>query len=807
MNKRTLLLTVTLPWAACSAGPAIAQTAGAASEAAGATASANADKSTQAPASASGLGEIIVTAQRRSETLQRAAVAVDVVNGKDLIAAGLTQPGRLGELVPALTVEAAGGGNIFFIRGVGNFSVAAYSDPAIAFNYDGIYVSRPTSTSGTFYDLDRIEVLKGPQGTLYGRNATGGAINVLPTLPKLGKFEGFISATGGNYGTGTMQGAVNVPVGDKSAFRFSGALSYHDGYLRDGSDDDATSAFRGQFKSEVTPRLTIRLSTDIEHVGGVGAGQSYVENSVYNRATGQFTVTPAPTDLAEGIYSADSNAFRQTISAGTAGRTLGPIAEPAYPPEYRNNKFYGANAQIDYDLGFAKLTILPAWRKSSVSQIVDGTAFPVYLHERDRQYSVEARLAGNLFGSVLDYQLGGLFFDEKNEAHYSVNQQYAMIFQDFTPKTRSYAGFGRLTAHLTDRLRVVGGVRYTSDHKSFDGTSDALALVCVSPVGCPTAPLFNLTNSIAEQPIVPKTGGVLPAGRSGAIVARQTFGVDAGLVDNKVTYRGAVEYDLRQNSLLYASVETGYRSGGFSLAVGYPSYQPETITAYTIGLKNRFLDNRLQLNLEGFYWRYKNQQLLHTGVDLAGNNVNFTQNIGKSDLFGGEIEGRFLLTPRTIVSTDTQYLHTREHDYVYNVPTGSAPPRVGCPITPGTTAYLVNCSGQPAYNSPKWTINIGGEQTLPLGAYKVVLGVDSQYKSSFYSGFDYLPSELVRARWLTSAQVAFSPQNDRWSIAAFVRNIENNRLLTYSVSANNGTLISGYVSDPRTYGARLTFKF
>jgi iron complex outermembrane receptor protein len=133
------------------------------------------------------LEEVIVTAQRREESLQRAAIAVAVVQGSDLLAAGISGPGQLGRLVPAVTIEPASTGNIMFLRGVGNFTVVPTSDPAIAFNYDGVYVGRPTSTTGSFFDLQRIEVLKGPQGTLYGRNATGGALNVVPARPKYGE--------------------------------------------------------------------------------------------------------------------------------------------------------------------------------------------------------------------------------------------------------------------------------------------------------------------------------------------------------------------------------------------------------------------------------------------------------------------------------------------------------------------------------------------------------------------------------------------------------------------------------------------
>ena len=147
-----------------------------------------------------GLSEIVVTAQRQQETLQRTAAAVAVVNADDIVRSNLSSQTELGRLVPALSIQGSGGANTtLFVRGVGNFTVNGYSDPAVAFNYDGVYVGRPTSTSGYFFDLERIEVLKGPQGTLYGRNATGGAINVLPARPRLGELGGFAIGSIGNY--------------------------------------------------------------------------------------------------------------------------------------------------------------------------------------------------------------------------------------------------------------------------------------------------------------------------------------------------------------------------------------------------------------------------------------------------------------------------------------------------------------------------------------------------------------------------------------------------------------------------------
>lgn len=174
----------------------------------------------ETPAPVAGqLGDIIVTAQRREESSQRAAVAIDVVSGADLVSSGTTNAALLTRIAPSLVVEQTSNGNVIFLRGVGNFSVVPTSDPAVAFNIDNVYIGRPTSTTGSFYDLARIEVLKGPQGTLYGRNATGGAVNIIPEHPHPGENSGYATASYGNYNAFTGEGAINLALGENGAAR------------------------------------------------------------------------------------------------------------------------------------------------------------------------------------------------------------------------------------------------------------------------------------------------------------------------------------------------------------------------------------------------------------------------------------------------------------------------------------------------------------------------------------------------------------------------------------------------------------
>ncbi len=773
-----------------------------------------------APAAATGpvagqLGDIIVTAQRREENSQRAAVAINVVSGADLVSSGTTNAALLTQRAPALVVEPSSTGNLIFLRGVGNFTVVPTSDPAIAFNIDNVYIGRPTSTTGSFFDLARVEVLKGPQGTLYGRNATGGAINVIPEHPHTGENSGYVTASYGNYNALTLEGALNAALGEDGAVRLSGTVTRHDGYLADGSYDDKTEALRFQMLGKLTHDLTARVSLDYAHNGGVGYSASYTGKYVYAPATQSYTFVPSNIGVDQGFYTPASEAFRQgTLNASPAGRFLTALATRPY----QDNKFYGANAEINLRTGLGTLTFIPAWRDSRLDYLADTAGFLYKQFENDTQYSGELRFNGDRVG-IFDYTLGALYFHESENYKTIVDLSAQESISNQAISTESYAPFGRLTAHLSERLRVVGGIRYTHDQKTFYSASTSGTVVCTTlALGrpCLTAPLFPLVQDFSQLPFAFPPAGVpvIPAGTSGAIISRADSLFNTALTNQRVTYRGAVEFDVAQRSLLYASVETGYRSGGFAAAVGHETYQPETITAWTIGSKNRFLGNRLQMNLEGFLWNYRNQQVNHVGLDSRGVNANFTDNIGSSKIYGAELETQALLTKTTLVSADVQYLHTKNETFSYT--TGAqTPPLVGCPYSlqaataTAPAVYVINCAGFPANNAPKWTLNLSAQQTVPLDKYQIVFGADTQYKSGRYINFYYISQGggYVDHSWQTNAQVSFGPADGRWSLAAFVRNIENNRVPTFGgpTPLLNFTVVG--TTPPRTFGGRGSVKF
>ncbi|WP_217430892.1 TonB-dependent receptor [Sphingomonas bacterium] len=766
-----------------------------------------------------GIQDVIVTAQRRSESSQKAAIAISVVSGAGITGAGITQPERLNQLVPALTIANVGPSATSFIRGVGNFSVSVTSDPAVAFNYDGVYIGRLTATSTLFFDLDRVEVLKGPQGTLYGRNATAGAINVLPTQPKIGQLGGYGTVSYGNYNAFAAEGAVNIPIGENGAVRISGVVDRRDGFYSDGTSDDKSEGLRIQAKANLTPAITARVAFDYSHLGGVGSGISYLNTYACSAATPttpgatpHCVVTPTNIPRSDGNLSPASQAFETSRNSAIAGRKYDP-----FPSLYQNSSFYGSNADVEWDTGKGVLTVIPAVRFDQVVNRNAGGGFPIANNQKDIQYSVETRFAGKV--SLFDYTLGFFYYNENAKLQAgTVASATSENFQDPTRvNTDSYAPFLRLTAHLTDRLRLVGGVRYTHDHKEFYAHGITIAETCNAGFTCPTAILPPTITSYQALPFaIPgqSPSAVVPSRVPGptpnTTIARTDIFFNNQLTNRKVTYRGALEFDLTPTSLLYGSVETGFRSGGFNNAVGLETYQPETLTAFTIGSKNRFFDNRVQLNVEGFYWKYNNEQIAHAAVDALNRPGSYTQNIGRSEIKGVEAEGRVLVTKTTELNADVQYLDAKAKSFTY---TTLGYPYTNCAVSPSNQAPLfgvvpffnVNCAGLPAYNSPKWSLNLGGSQTVPVGDYKLVFGADTAYKTSRYTYFDYATEQLQRASWTTNGQVSFGPADGRWSIQGFVRNIENHRLLAAPVAF--GGVLSAFTTPPRTFGGRVSAKF
>lgn len=780
-----------------------------------------------------GLQEIIVTAQRVAESSQRTPVAMDVVNPEDLIRQNVIRAEDLARTSPALAANGGGGPTtVFFVRGVGNATVNAYSDPAIAFNYDGVYIGRPSSTSGVFYDLQRVEVLKGPQGTLYGRNATGGAINVIPNRPKLGETTGSFTLGYGNYNWLTGQAALNLPLGDVAALRVAGTIARRDAFLSDGTGKQREYGGRAQLYAEPNDALSLRIGLDFAHQGGSGASGFYlgsVNPTFGPTGFAGYAYTPTGFSPRQGLLDPRSNALQSARFVGQAGRA-GAVVDGV---PYNDNDYWGITAELNYETDAGTLTIQPAFRESTLDYTFNGVFRSAGGQEKAKQKSVEARWTGQV-GSSVDYLVGGMYFDEKIDTPNAFyNQSNLMPIQNFKTATESWAGFGKLTWRPVEALSLTAAGRYTSDKKRFDGLSQVYILFCGNPAPpqdlCPTLPFMPSIRNAADLEsfytsrgvrVTPAPLYVLPPIAGGSqtapFVLRSPIAINSSLKNDKFTYRLAAQYDFSPRNMVYASFETGYHAGGFSFARGVESYTPETIKAYTVGSKNRFLGNRVQVNVEGFIWKYKNQQFSQFGYDLGTPpaTVFLTRNIGDSTIQGFDVDVEWLATRNTLLSANVQYLDTSYDSFIYYSPNQGLPPNTTCAFapttqtTPGGTinVFKIDCSGKQAFNSPRWSFNLNGQQTVPLGAAKLILQAGTRYRASGYSSADYLPYLRSEAAFVSDASVTVASADDRWFASLYVFNIEGNQRLVGG-TANSAGVFAASAEQPRTWGVRLGGKF
>lgn len=787
-----------------------------------------------ADAQSGGIEDIVVTAQRRSESVQKTSVSISVLSADQLAQAGVTQARDLANSVPGVQIGQGGAATQIYIRGIGDFGSTSSSNPAVAFNVDGVYVARPAAIEGNFFDIERVEVLKGPQGTLYGRNSVGGAINVLPAKPKLGVREMSGAIEIGNYSKFGADAAFNLPLGDTVAIRVAGQVVSRDGYLSQGYDDDVHQSIRGQVLFAPNDRFSVRVAGDYIHVGGQGANQVPLNKipGVNDRWTSlndprvaafydqqavglglcapigpQFPTSPG------NITTYRGGACPNLVIPG------GPIAG-TYPQAQlarsfaddgfrTNNVFWSVYGELEYDLDFAKLTVLPAYRSTSLDYGVfpgGSVKFDISaddVPETSKATSVEARLSRDT--GALKGVIGLYYFNEDQKGQFTVNGgflQRAIFYTD--ANTRSYAAFGQASLSISDSFRLLGGLRYTSDRREID------------------SPVYGLIGG--QQVLGPLAAGCIPSQVPnstdptfvGCLVERP-----AGKVKfNRLNWKAGVEFDLGPSNMLYATASTGYKAGGlyqgFATTTEAGSYDPEDLKAFEIGSRNRFLNNMLQVNLDGFYYDYKNHQEPVIQVDALGVIVQSIQNAGKGRAFGGSADIVAKLSQNDTFHFGVEYLNTKYTSFVYNAPIVAgrrfvAPNGTGCLLSENAaqTQQTIDCSGKPLTRSPKWS---------GLASYSHVFEFDNggnleakgemNFQSSRFLGPEYLTISKAQAYAVFNASLTYSSSASNWTLTAYVRNIGNEAVFLSSQQAN---FVPGYVTatiaPPRTFGARLGFKF
>jgi iron complex outermembrane recepter protein len=751
------------------------------------------------PADNEGLEEVVVTAERRTETAQRAPIAISTLSAADITNANITRPGGLTDLAPALQVsDDTGPYSIFYVRGVGNFAANGLSDAALSFNFDGVTVSR-SGTSGFFYDLERVEVLKGPQGTLYGRNATGGAINVISKAPVLGDFQFDGTLQGGNYTNFREDAMVNLPFGDSAALRVAAFHTQRDGYMSDGTDSQNDTGARLSFLVKATETLKITLVGDYFKQGGDLAGGTVTGvTTPFDRVLPTFS----PSDRL-GFFSPQVAAYIQTQKDFLNGANFVPFQNV----NHEDNRFWGIDPTIEWKTPVGTLTVIPAYRDSQVDYASFATGVLLRERSHDKQTTVEARLASDN-DQALRYVLGAFYLDDANSVPtYDVNQQANATFQSYRAGTISRAAFANLSYAIVPDVRVSAGLRETRDDKNFAGTTVSNTIICKisTPFGpsCPTAGVLPYTLLAAGPasfpPFVP--------GPDGTITVLSTINDNNSASYSKLTWHAGADWEITRENLLYASVDTGFKSGGFFFSADANTFRPETITAFSVGSKNRFLDNRLQANLELYYWKYHDQQISHLSTDSHFDTIFPTENVGAATFKGIELDLQARPLLHTTVSADIQYNDGVYNSFVYHTPNnnGGVSNGTGCPngAAPGTT-YTVDCSGkQPPY-APKLTLTAGIQQIVPLPGDGTLVGNGRvHYQSTTLTALEFLSVEQQPGYAMWDFDLTYNSAKDRFFVGAYVDNAFNKTALSFSFGTPFSQFMTATLQPPRVYGVRI----
>lgn len=680
--------------------------------------STNSGTSTDSPPTAGNgdnLGEIVVTANKRSQNLQKTPSAISVVGQDAIRNGGVTDATQLSKLVPALVIGKQSASAVVFLRGVGQTNSSPAAQPGVSTNIDGIYLPRELA-GGAFFDLERVEVLPGPQGTLYGRNAAGGAVNLVTRKPgKEMGIEGFIEA--GNLQAVHAFTAINVPLGDTVAVRAAIDANRRDGYLSNGTND--ANALAGRLGISLTPSDSLSLLVQYEHTRDRGFGP-------------------------------------QNIMRGTDHPPYGSPTDPyfdSFPTDdiYQHNDGNIVTGEIRYDLGGVTLTYLPGYMSANN---VAGVQFNGFLYSTFRstlkQFSQEVRLTSDDSGRLK--WLFGLFQYSANSA---VEPDVGLPGGPIVNRVRiynklnSYAAFGEASYSLTDSFRLTLGGRYSID--TFDGNGSQ--------------------TSIFSPQVV--------------FAAKDTA--------HRADWKIGAEYDVGPQSLLYATAQSGYLQGGFTqadLASANPhTFKPVKLVAFTGGIKDRFLGNRLQINNEVFYYDYKDYQLQTIPFDAASQQTIFLViNVPKARIFGDQLDIAYSAGPNTDFNLSMIYLDAK--------------------ITKGlndTPSY----QGFQLPNAPKFTANLAIEQRFPLAsgghiAARVATTINSGYWTVFtHDDFTHQDSFTK-----TDANLTYYAANGRWNVQAFVRNLEDS-VVYYGSSSSEGPghPAPTFIDVPRTYGVRVEFKY
>jgi iron complex outermembrane receptor protein len=772
---------------------------------------------------------IIVTAQHRQQDLQDVPIRIDVVSAEELEDAGFSSANDLSAVAPVAQVQQDQGEVNVFVRGVGTI---AGNDTAVVTNIDGEYINSPSVLGIAIFDLERAEVLRGPQGTLYGRNSTAGAVNFIARKPG-DEFSANASASYANYGSVRLDAGVDIPVGVGMGARAAAFYESRDGYVKHPSMGPANFGFQfpgyGPQRSDDNSALGGRLAFLADDIGGF---TFYLAGEYSER---QFTPqTFAYTDLHRNPPGANcSNAgWEQRIVPNDPNTYCIPISTnfldnvnraeysaSANPPGEINQETWAVRGRVAYEFSpAATLSYIAGYREFEEDAI---TPLPVvytnYTFANSFQtQSHELRIAGE-FDSGFNYQIGSFYFKEKGYSDggfYLGSPIDGFFLERYLRDTDSdsWSLFGQAEYPITDAITLVGGLRYTDNQRQEDWRDK-----------CTGRPA-----ELEEYPLIDPAQCFMAGPERRPLGVENSFDTHHQNADNKLTWLAGVNYQPSPDTLVYAKVTTGFKAGGFNSGFDSndepnPPYAPETNTAYELGWKQN-LGNFGQhiLNLTGFYYDYTNLQV---STIVSTEDGSITYNAGSATIWGIEADAAFELTENDFLSFTVNYLNSELNDLFasYNVyciagpqcPQGpGAQDITSVPLYPNADTDVPNpgtdYSGNRPGFAPEWIITAGYTHVVELGdAGSLTFDANTTFKSSYFTTFRNYADEKQTAFTQTNLQFEYQTADEVWSIAAFVRNLENVRPLTqsYFLAAGPDDIYNWQFGTPRLYGVRIGFQY
>ena len=781
------------------------------------------------------LEEIVVTARKAQESLQSTPVAVSALTQEMLIEAQVTEIADLRRTAPNLSIMTAGTGpstlTYMAIRGMAQVSPGGTADAAVGTYIDGVYYARPTGGNVDMFDVSQAEILRGPQGTLFGRNTTGGALNIRTNDPA-DTFEGYLKGGIGNYGSHLVEGVVNIPlVQDELAARFAYKSSGHDNY----------GDYRGYRNN--TPGSTLPSGFHAESLGG---GPQEVEKNYVGRA--KFRWTPSDLNF-EAVLGLDWGEFKDTgntqqvvalnpnspmgLIIGGIGFDLNQFLQgarygdsyavgdnSAVDPNFLNgtynkrlgdpqasSRFSGAYLDLDIDLGSTQLKSISSYREMRTFGMVDLDGLPlnsvnfasVYDQE---QWSQEFQLSGT-FGEKLDW-ITGLYYFQENSYDYSRGRNFSdLYYADLATLTGNPAfsgipfgatgakyrlssneGFAENTSTgvfaqanyaFTEALRGTIGLRYTLDKREVDITSQ-------DPIpgqGVPAA---------CKSSVTPDVPGI----------CSQKKDVDY----DYPAWVASLDYQVSDALFIYAKTSGASMSGGWNIREGgVPSFAPEDVMDFELGFKSDLLADSLRVNGALFWWQAEDQQrFINAFLPEARRTTQYVINAGKSQATGAELEITWLPWNGMTLNTSLSLLDV-EYDE-FETP----------PVQAG--ASPVDRSDEKAPHAPELTYSAGATQTFQTGLGELDIHVDYYWVDKTYFSDDILLSRANRDLYavpdygLWNAQATLHSGDGHWEISLWGKNLADEEyyknVINYAASIGVTNRVTG---DPRTYGATVKYNW